>query len=32
MMEIDPNKRPTCEELKKDLWLNKDRSDLSKEV
>ena len=32
MLEKDPLKRATCEELKKDPWLNKDRSDLSIEV
>jgi hypothetical protein len=32
MLEKDPNKRATCEDLKKDAWLNTDRIDLSIEV
>jgi hypothetical protein len=29
MLEKDPNKRITIEELIKDEWINKERSDLS---
>jgi len=32
MLEKDPTKRVTCEELKKDPWLNENRPDLSLEV
>jgi len=32
MLEKDPEKRATCEELKKDSWINHERADLSLEV
>ena len=32
MLEKDPSKRITCKELKKNLWVNKDREDLDKQT